>query len=419
MPFLTYLDAASIDPVDLVNRKGEVDWLRASLDSFLKAQDKSRGRAVAILGERGIGKSIVMKTVIDGLRELHAATTLMVVVDCRGVGSQRGVYHEIAKQLVDQLGPRDDQPALDTARLLETISAQDEVEHRTLAERTTQFKAALSLTGERTLLRLLGLTYDINIERSARSRSTLEGTIKFDGARLRQAMLALFHDLRVHAKLDVIVALDNLDELRHDSLIDANLRPWIASEVDGLLGLVDGPIGFVVTARTYFVGSLSRQIDNTRVLGPLAKNEHVEVINKRLRNESPDTQKAFDEPASVECIDTLSELAKTPLALLSWFRYLAENELFREDDPRQQLRKLLRDRFANIREQVLDAVVAAFEGDPYEPVAAEALLRACRNKQAIFNQLLRSQIVLPVDFWDPYEFTLAPELHFMCVAPST
>ncbi|MGB1015073.1 MAG: hypothetical protein ACPG4T_13140, partial [Nannocystaceae bacterium] len=77
-------------------------------------------------------------------------------------------------------------------------------------------------------------------------------------------------------------------------------------------------------------------------------------------------------------------------------------------------RQLLADRYANFQPEILEAVVRAFNGKPKGPVSAKQLLDVCNQRHVLFNQLLRSQVVLPVDFWSPYEFTLAPELHFMC-----
>lgn len=411
MPFLTYLDPASVDPADLVNRDAIVSWLRASLDSFLRAPDKSRGRAVALLGDRGIGKSIVMREVVDALREAHAATTLVAIVDCRGVGDQRRLYHEIAGQLVDQLGHRD-KALLDTARLLETVASFDSVERRVLEEHITHYKGALKLGGKRNLLRVLGVSYDVALGRSKQIRETLEGTVSFNASRLREAVVALFADLRAH-ELDVIVVLDNLDELRHEALVDEQLRTWLHAEIDGLLSLARAPIGLVVTARTYFAGSLSRQIDGTKVIGRLAAEDHEAIIRRRLEHEADDIRAAFTGEDSERCITALAELAHTPLALLSWFRYLAENELHCSDAPARALEGLLGDRFANINAKIIEEVVAAYE-DPYAPLSAAELQQLCGDNPAIFKQLLRSQIVLPVDFWDPHEFVLAPELQFMC-----
>lgn len=415
MPFLTYFDSASTDPIDHVDREADVEDLRQSLYAFLRAPNKSKGRAVAILGERGIGKSMLARKVIDELREQHAATTLFLVIDCRNFRNQRKVYQAIAAQAVDQLGFRADvdQAMLATARLLEAIASMDTVKQSALYERITVFKQAVKLTGNRSLLKHLGVTYDINIERSVKNLDRLEGSVHFEGARLREAVVAFFEDLRAHQGYDAIVVLDNLDELDHEAIAEEQDREALLAEIDSLLGLALAPIGLVLTVRTYFASGLTRAIgDGNRVLHRLDDADHVAIVEKRLAREPTENRALFDDPNCGACIERLAARAPTPLALLKWFNYLARNELHASADIDQNLRGLARDQFATVKLEVLERVITAFE-DPDSPIFEDVLLAACGNNRSIFKLLLRYQIVLPVDFWHPTEFTLSPDLHFM------
>lgn len=420
MPFLTYLDPASTDPVDHVNRDADLGWLRQSLYSFLRAPDKSKGRTVAILGERGIGKSTLAHKVIDELREQHAATTLFLVIDCRRFRNQRKVYHAIAVEAIKQLGFRADvdQAMLATARLLEAIASMDTVKQSALHERLTSFKQAVKLSGDRSLLKHLGINYDINIERGGKHIDSLEGSIHFEGSRLREAVVAFFEDLRAHQGYDAIVVLDNLDELDHEAIAEEQDREALLAEIDSLLGLALAPIGLVLTVRTYFASSLTRAVDGNRVLHRLANPDHVAIVERRLAREPAELRTLFDDANCGACIEGLAARAPTPFALLKWFNYLAQNELHASADIEQNLRGLARDQFATVKLEVLERVVAAFE-DPDSPVVVDALLAACGDNRMIFKQLLRYQIVLPVDFWHPTEFTLSPDLHFMCTAKAS
>ncbi|MFO7564132.1 MAG: AAA family ATPase [Enhygromyxa sp.] len=419
MPFLTYFDPASTDPSDHVDREADVAWLCQSLMSHLKSPDKSRGRAVAILGERGTGKSTLTRKAIDQLREHHRATTLFLTIDCRRIRTQRRIYEAIAAQAVNELGFRADVPGplKATARLLEAIASMDTVKQTTLYERMAAFRLAVKLSGNRNLLRLLALTYDINLERSGTHVESLEGSIHFDGHRLRDAVVAFFQDLRNH-DLDTIVVLDNLDELDHEAVANDAQRQSLLEEIDALLGLTLAPIGLVLTVRSYFASSLTRAIDGNRVLHRLSNTDQVELLRKRLAREPKDIRAQFEAPACDACIERLARRAPTPLALLKWFNYLAQNELQAEANIEHNLRGLARDQFATVRLPVLEAVVASFD-DPNDPIPEADLLAACGNNRSVLAQLMRYQIVLPVDFWHPTEFTLSPDLHFMWTSKAT
>jgi hypothetical protein len=411
MPFLTYLDLASVDPVDIVDRDRVVKWLQAGLDSFFR--DRSHGRAIAILGERGIGKSIVMRRVIDPLRERHGSDTLFLVVDCRGVGSQRRVYHELARQAVDQLKPMRKPELFDTARVLETLAKFDEVERRVLSEHLTNFKAALQLAGKRSLLSVLGTTADIGLEYSRQRREALEGKTFFDAARLRDAVIAFFSDLR-ETKIDVVVVLDNLDELRHEALGDDERRRWLHEEIDGLLCLTRAPIGLVITARTYFAGSLNRQIDNTKILDRLSARDLVELVAKRLAREPQEIRAEFAEGAGPR-LHRAPRRARapppSPCSTGSATSPRTTSTAKTYPEPYAACSASATPTSPN-RPSTPSSPSSATSRCPPSP--RPPLLRACGDNQAVWQQLLRNQIILPIDFWHPNEFTLAPELHFLC-----
>jgi len=416
MPFLNYLNPASVSPEDMVNRETEERWLRRGLESYLKSPDKGHGRAFCIIGEKGVGKSILTRKVIAELSEIYSATTLFLIVDCRRFRDQRGVYGEVARQAVSQLAFRQDvdKSLVANARILETIAGFDDVERRELHEHLAQHQMATNLEGGR-LLAFLGANFGVSLNLSRKSRESLEGKIRFGGHRLREAVVDFFDDVRQHAGIDVILYLDNIDELDHDAIRSEDERLRVRKETDGLLGLAHAPIGLILNMRTYFASILTREVDNPRVLSRMSVEDHMALVERRLARETEDVQSQLGTETVRQGLRRLAELAPTPLALLEWFRYLCERELHERDDFTSELRGMLADYFASLPINVLERVIEAFDG-PDAPVARARLLAACNENEAVLNQLLLQQVVLPQDFWHPNEFTLAPELHFMLEA---
>jgi hypothetical protein len=413
MPFLNYLSPASVAPEDMVNRESEELWLRAGLESYLQTPDKSRGRAFCIIGEKGVGKSILTRKVIAGLREVHAATTLFLIVDCRRFRDQHGVYGEVARQAVSQLAFRQDvdRALVANAHVLATIAGFDAVERRELHEHLVQHQMASNLQSGR-LLRYLGATFNISLGLSRKSRETLEGKVRFDGHRLREAVVDFFQDVREHAGIDVVLYLDNIDELDHDAIRSEEGRLRVRKETDGLLGLAHAPIGLILNMRTYFASILTREVDNPRVLRRMAPADHIALVQRRLSHEAGDVQAELRGEAAMSGLRQLATVAPTPLALLEWFRYLCERDLHGSEDFLVGLRGMLDDYFASLPIKVIERVAALFE-DPDEPAPRSRILAACNENEAVLDQLLLQQVVLPQDFWHPHEFTLAPELHFL------
>lgn len=279
-------------------------------------------------------------------------------------------------------------------------------------EHLVQHKAAIKLRGKQALIGLLGASYDISLQRGRESREQLEGSVVFDAPRLREAVVGFFEDLRTHANFDVILVLDNIDELDHEAIRTATERERLRGETDGLLGLAHAPIGLILTMRTYFAGILSREVDDPKFLPRMPVEEHAAIIERRLEREPPDIRAAFEDAACQNCVGELADLAPTPLALLKWFRYLAERELHATGDVRDALRQSLKERYAQIGPEWIVKIAGEFES-PAQAVPREQLMAACGSKESVFAQLERYQVILPLDWWQPYDYTLDPELHFL------
>lgn len=406
--FLSHFNPAHVEPGYLVDRDADVAWLREALDSFLGHAD-APGRAVCVLGEKGVGKSIVTRKVLADLREVHSATTVFITVDCRRHRDQRGVYQAIARELVNELTTRTElsNALLDNARLLETLAGFDEGERRILHERIVQHQAALTLK-EPALVRFLA-RLDISLRRSEESRASLLGRIRIDPHRLQEAVIESFHDLRA-AKLDVVLYLDNIDELDHDAIRDEQSRVRVRGETDGLLGLVHAPIALVLNMRTYFSSMLGREIGLIRQIERLAVADQIALLDKRIARERPDTRKRLAEPAARTCLEAVAKLAPTPLAALTWFHYLCQTDQHGTRDLKQALDGLLRLRYSVISSAQIRKIAELFR--TRELVDRDTLLRACDDNVGTLNQLLMTQAVLPLDWWHPTDFRLDPELYF-------
>ena len=100
-------------------------------------------------------------------------------------------------------------------RLLETITGFDTVERKVLAEQIVAYKSALQLQGKRKLLSWLGINFDVKIERDRKLREALEGSVRFDGSRLRDVLDAAL-DGQLQAQLQEPAGVTPRDEvLRH------------------------------------------------------------------------------------------------------------------------------------------------------------------------------------------------------------
>ncbi len=415
---LTNLNPASIDARELVNREDDARWLRDNLGIYLGSEDPRLGGAFCILGEKGIGKSILTRKVLDELELVHAATTVFVTVDCRPLRNQRDVYRKLVDELVHQLAYRSSvsDPIKAELRAFGELARFDEVTLQNAHERLVQHKIGLDVSGARTFLKWLEVEFNISLSRNKKTIESLQGKLVFDGPRLQDGLIQLIDDLHEHAKLRVVVFLDNLEELDHEAMRDEARRERMRGEIESLLNLAEGPLGLVLNMRTYYASVLPRRISKRRTLERLGVPELHAILDKRLEKERQDKREAVAADRAVQSsIAKLAKLARTPLAFLTWTEYVLEEGLYDQED----VAKALTGWFANhysIVARHIPKVAALFE-DAQSTVELEAVRDACAKQDAIVRQLLDHQVLLPVNYWDPRDFFLDPELGFLIGRP--
>lgn len=409
--FFDHLDAADVEPKQMIGRTRDGQWLRELLARYLEAGEHDAGRSACLVGEKGIGKSILARSVLDALRTRFAASTIFVVVDCRSCHSWRGVISGIANAVVAELHSlqRASAPITDallaTAQLLRALMRLDRVELKAAQAQTLQFQAANGLRGPQAVLQNLKLNFGLSLGLNAAQIRSLMGTVRFDDSGLTDTLIALFRDLRTHG-FNAVVLLDNLDELRHEYR-DAVARETVRFEVAGVLRLTEAPIALVLTMRDYFAGIIHRGISHVRVLQPLTSPELLALLDRRLVYESPEAQAALAEARPL--IERLAHVAPTPLAFLGWVKFLLEEGYLAEDRLAEGFGAFLQTQYAALDPATLKALVDALPA-PTGPIEGATLLAACAGDDALLETLQDRRVVMPDDFWHPGRFTLDPAL---------
>jgi Cdc6-like AAA superfamily ATPase len=413
--FLTNLNPASVDPEEIVDRDGDAQWLHDGMTAWLGSRDPRPGGAFCILGDKGIGKSILTRRVIAQLREVHAATTLFVTVDCRPARSQRDIFQRAASQLLEELKGRRDvaEPLKAAVQAFAALTRFDEVTLRKAHEHLIQFKVGLDLGGSTSLFKWLDTTFGISLTRSKKLIESLEGSISVNAALLHEAFVQLIEDIHRSAKLRVVLYLDNLEELRHETIArPISVREEVRGEVEALLDLSEAPLGLIINMRTYYSSVLTRRISKRRTLGPLTRAEHLNILTRRIQRERSEVKKRVEQDPGIQAsLQQLASMAHTPLAFLAWAEFVLEEGLYANSDMREALRGRLRNHYPDLVADI--PKIAALFADNQATVNVEAVRDACGQSELILRKLLDQQVLLPDNYWDPSEFHLDPELGFL------
>ena len=414
--FFDRLNPTDLDPRQMVDRERDVRWLNEVLSRYLQVAEPSEGRAICVTGEKGVGKSILTRRVIEDLRADYSANTLFLIVDCRSCHERRGVLAAITNQAVHELhslhnaGAKVAESLMATAQLLRQLAQLDRVELKVAHEQVRQFSMAARLGGRRSLLSALKLNFGISMELTDREIKSLTGSVHFDDQGIAEALVAMFEDIRAQG-FHVVLYLDNIDELRHEYR-SAEERDRVRKDVEQILELRRAPVGLVLNMRKYYTGVVSRDISNQRVLRQVPPDILCEIIQRRLEEERKAIAEALAVEAAQAVIKRLAEVAPTPVAFLLWNKFLFEEGYFRLERLAEGFTAYLETQYSNLDTKILHTLARRFP-DPDAILEAVDVLEACNHNRAIFSQMQDRQVILPHDFWNPTQFKLDPELYFL------
>lgn len=400
-------------PTLLVDRDDVRADLRDELLAFLEREDPNACGMWTVIGDKGIGKTVLTRAVLEEVRAARSGDTVIAAVDCRTRRSWREVLAQLCWALVSELRELKEikneavsTALLTEAQLLEELAKLDKAELQTIHERALSYRAGLKAELPTELLAVLRADLGLELGIDEKRVRTLSGSRTFDEDRLNRAICALCRDVRA-AGLRVVIYIDNVDELDHD-YHDEESRARVRRDAEGLLRLADSPVALVLNMRTYFSRVLPRQMPvPPRVLGALPSSELLKILDKRNRQEARAVQESFGTPAAREAVDELARLSPTPLAFLTWVHVLHRWGCLALPKLEEGFSRYVESMYATLEKRQILRVMETFE-TPTSSVGRERMLAACEGSESLLRKLEDRQAVLPEDFWSPERYTLDP-----------
>ncbi len=409
----TRLDSRSTDPRLFINRSHDVDTLAEQLDAHLSVDDPSTSMAIRITGEKGSGKTIFLRHVIQKVQAAYP-TALYVNVDCRMSGTSRRVLQRIADATVAELdrllkagtGMR---PALvDAARAVSALATFDDVELKKAHEHIIQFKAAAGLSVDAALLGQLKSQLGVSFERSDRQISQLTGSIRIDERKLGSLLNALFHDIRREG-INIVLIVDNLDEMRPDYRLPAQ-RDTAREEAMWVLELRQSPVLMIACMRTYFA-DVARDIGKKWHLDALPSNVLLAIAERRAKEEPSNVQTWFGSNEVNSLAHMLAGVAPTPLAYLDWLEFFCREKAFDKQRRAKAIQRFVEAEQTGLVFSVLEQL--GREMDTNHELDRDELLRACGGRESEIVAIIDAYAVLPNNLWNPTRYRLDPALFLL------
>ncbi len=304
------------EPGDLVDRNAERKKLFGKLTEYLETG--SRGARILVTGDRGVGKSILTRAVIDEFVRANQDRVVSVRVNGRGVG-YRAFLQTFARDLAQALRPhtrRWNKPAvdvwLDELVALANSNQISRAQADTFAKKygvgadvgadALIYKIAAKFTWEET--RSLGVT----------TGSVLHVTDEL----LHEAVAQTLERLRgAETPVTIVVFYDDLDQA-----FSAGVGTEVESAMQRILELQ--PCLAVAHIRSEALSANVRRVITDEIsVGPLPASELLAVLRQRVATAKNKAVGAgFKDDAAYKPFEQLASVTGNALAFLRWTRAL-------------------------------------------------------------------------------------------------
>lgn len=311
-----WLDKASVDHALLVNR----DELREQVIAFLTENLDRKGdfASLGVTGERGVGKSILMRRCLADFEARHPGKVLSLVADARLAGSRR-FFMDFIRDLVKRGfavadrrpdGERDQIKAW--LRELETLSQGDSVSETNTAEIARQYGANVGLKAG--LFHALEGSGALSWQGTQRVGSSATRVTAITPELCQRALSETFRQIARWTDLLIVVFFDDIDQLREDPL---------AAAVRNVLSIEH--CLRVVHVRTESMDSdIRREIRDWFTVEGMTTSDLERMFDERARRNLRETDRVqVDSDAVRHVIRRLCEETGNPLTALSWFDWFA------------------------------------------------------------------------------------------------
>jgi hypothetical protein len=306
-----WVNHQSSDPNDLVNRNAERKKLFKLLTEHLAAGN-GQGR-ILVTGDRGVGKSILTRAVIDEFVRANQDCVVSVRVNGRGVG-YRAFLQTFARDLAQALRPHakrwnktDVDRWLDELVAFTNASQISRAQAESLARR---YGAGADVTGDALIYKIAAkFTWEETRSLGVTHQSVLNVTDEL----LHEAIAQTLERLRAaEAPISIVVFYDDLDQA-----FSTGAGADVESAMQRVLELQ--PCIAVAHIRSEALSAnVRRVITNEVSVGPLPPSELLAVLRRRVETTKNKAVKTTFKTELYKPFEQLASITGNALAFLKW-----------------------------------------------------------------------------------------------------
>lgn len=396
MPFYTRcIQPHSTDPRLFTNREEEYHHIKEILRSIIIAKGQPE-RRLLIHGERGVGKSILLRKVLAHLSQ--EIDFIPVFLDGRNSKDAEELLRDACEQLASLLSDEDEYKK-DTKAITE-ITYMGEISR--VAEITKNW--ANSVTKEIEVksgagigfLNFLKLKLGAGVSETDVERLNETITIEINSRLLRELLNHVIEKI----EKEVVFAIDNLDQI-HD-------KAQTAEFVREIFRHRESPI--IATLRSEAITvEFRRSFRDSVLIGGLSQGALMDILDKRM--EGCKERSILGEKLT-NIASKLKTVTDNPLSFLTWIHYLCNYTELNAETLVESLKRFISasygfdpDRASSIGKFFLDR--------DNQFLTKEEILTQSRISEDDCKEMIEHGILIPDNLYEPRRYRLSSDLEFL------
>jgi Cdc6-like AAA superfamily ATPase len=393
MPIYTRcIQPHSIDPKLFTDREEEYRHLKEVLKSIILAKEEEE-RRLLIHGDRGMGKSILLRKVLSHLKQ--EIEFIPVIVDGRYSMDAEELLRDICKKLAsllrNEVDYKKDEKAIREISYLEEVSRVAVITKSWARSRASEIEAKSGVGIG--FLNFFKLSFGVGGKEAEAEELTKSIITEINSRFLRELLSFVIKTI----KKEVVIAIDNLDQI-HD-------KDQIAEFVREIFKHRESPI-IATLRREAITAEFRRSFRDPIMINGLSEEALGDILALRIEK-CPEKEVLMEKLPSIA--DKLKTVTDNPLSFLTWIHFLCNNS---ELNPQNLLDDLKGFVFAlyNVEPDKASPICKFFL-DRDNPFLAKETILAQSNEDD-YEMMVENGILVPDDLYEPRKYRLSPDLSF-------
>ena len=397
----------SVDTNLFANRDSEYKAIKGKIGMFLDNRGEER-RKLMIYGERGVGKSILLRKIIKDITEER--DVISIIVDGDEARSPDDLLRDICKKLAFGLDILYSTKGIKAGQIEKEIAFLDFISYAQVLKDShiTTFIERIegNVEGGIGIFNLLTLRSKIASTKGKDRATSQEIEQNIDAKFLIKLLESVTNKVHESADIDILIYIDNLDQLENKDSIDDFVTEIIK---------LKKPIITASMRREVADKNIGRDFKEVQLIEPMTPDGLGKVVEKRLAIECARKDELADTPL-MDIANSLKEITGNPLSLLTWLHYLIVDSELDSSRVVENLKGFTKAHYSTFDESTIKDIaqyyIKTYKESNSEFITREQIIDNTSIGGDLFGMLMDFGVIVPDNKENPFMYKISSDFMF-------